>query len=122
MEQAAQVRDVVFDKTGTLTRGRPEVVRIQSTADSQDEHRRLLLVAAAAERGSEHPLASAIVRRAGTDGLEVEDIPVTWFEAVPGVGSMRQWTATMSSSGAHGGWWNRAWPPRRLRRWSKPRR
>ncbi len=86
MEQAARVRDVVFDKTGTLTRGRPEVTEILGVADGPDEARRLLLLAAAAERGSEHPFASAIVRRAGGEGLDVEDVPVTAFEAVPGGG------------------------------------
>jgi Cu+-exporting ATPase len=86
MEAAAQVTDVVLDKTGTLTRGRPEVTRVEATDTDAGAGRRLLRIAAAAERSSEHPLASAIVRRATDADLDIEDVPVTGFQAVPGGG------------------------------------
>jgi Cu+-exporting ATPase len=61
LERLGSVRAVVLDKTGTLTEGRPrvtDVVRVEG-ALGEDE---ILALVAAAERGSEHPLADAIVR------------------------------------------------------------
>ncbi len=62
LEQAGRVDTVVFDKTGTLTVGRPtvETVRLAPGFERAD----VLTAAAAVERGSEHPLAAAIVRAA----------------------------------------------------------
>ncbi|HEX5240510.1 MAG TPA: heavy metal translocating P-type ATPase, partial [Candidatus Limnocylindrales bacterium] len=60
LEAAGAVRIVVFDKTGTLTEGHPEVVAVTPVAGV--EAATLVGVAAAAELGSEHPLAEAIVR------------------------------------------------------------
>ncbi len=62
LEQAQRITAVVLDKTGTITRGQPSVVELQPVAGMTEEV--LLRVAAAAERGSEHPLAEAIVRLA----------------------------------------------------------
>ena len=65
LERAYQIRRVVFDKTGTLTEGRPALTDVAAyTGLDRDA---LLKLAAAAERGSEHPLAAAIV--AGAEGL-----------------------------------------------------
>jgi Cu+-exporting ATPase len=83
MERAAGVTDVVLDKTGTLTRGRPEVTSVVAETDDPTE---ILRLAAAAERASEHPLASAVVRRAGAAGIDAGTVPVTSFAAVPGGG------------------------------------
>jgi Cu+-exporting ATPase len=83
LERAATVTAVVLDKTGTLTRGRPEVTGVHVDGIERLE---LLHLVAAAERGSEHPLASAIVRRAGTDGVDAESGTVAGFAAVPGGG------------------------------------
>jgi Cu+-exporting ATPase len=73
---------LVVDKTGTLTEGKPRVVGVDVLADvTADEIRRL---AAAIERGSEHPLAAAVVKDAEERGLapaEVRD-----FRSVPGKG------------------------------------
>jgi Cu+-exporting ATPase len=55
-----EVKMVVFDKTGTITKGEPEVVEVSS----KDEER-LFEVAGSLEKLSEHPLARAVVRRAG---------------------------------------------------------
>jgi len=63
LERLGSVRAVVLDKTGTLTEGRPRVTDIVRAADAPAEDEILALVAAA-ERGSEHPLADAIVREA----------------------------------------------------------
>ena len=63
LEDATKLSVIVFDKTGTLTMGQPEVVELVM-ADGVDETR-LLSVAAAVELGSDHPLAQAILKRAG---------------------------------------------------------
>jgi len=66
--QALSTADVVaFDKTGTLTEGRPEVIGI-ALADGMDR-RALLAKAAGAEARSEHPLAAAVLRAAGAEGV-----------------------------------------------------
>ncbi|MFN3430054.1 MAG: heavy metal translocating P-type ATPase, partial [Candidatus Sericytochromatia bacterium] len=62
LEQAASIRVVAFDKTGTLTRGRPEVQAVVPFGAHTESE--VLRLAAAVESRSEHPLASAIVRRA----------------------------------------------------------
>ncbi|MHB8495720.1 MAG: heavy metal translocating P-type ATPase [Casimicrobiaceae bacterium] len=63
LENAAKLDLIVFDKTGTLTLGQPAVVEIVSASGVTDS--RLLALAGAVERNSEHPLAKAIVARAG---------------------------------------------------------
>ena len=69
LEDATKLDVVVFDKTGTLTMGQPRVVDIVA-ADGQAPDD-ALRVAAAVERGSDHPLALAIIERA--DGLDVPE-------------------------------------------------
>ncbi len=82
LEMAAAVDAVVFDKTGTLTRGRPSLGRvIAAPGFSVDE---VLDLAASIERGSEHPLAAAILARADEAGLGRR--PVDEFQAVAGRG------------------------------------
>jgi Cu+-exporting ATPase len=82
LEHAQRVTAVVLDKTGTITRGQPAVTLVQPVAGVTEEE--LLRVVAAAERGSEHPLAEAIVRHA--DGLTIDTSDATAFEAVAGHG------------------------------------
>jgi Cu+-exporting ATPase len=82
LESAHRVDRVVFDKTGTLTLGRPAVSAVL-TAPGWTE-RDLLDIAASAERGSEHPIAAAILAKADDEG--VGGRTVTTFEAVPGHG------------------------------------
>jgi Cu+-exporting ATPase len=82
IERLQSVDTIVVDKTGTLTEGRPVLATIE-TASGFDEGD-VLRLAASLERGSEHPLASAIVAAAGERGLalrEAED-----FEAITGRG------------------------------------
>jgi Cu+-exporting ATPase len=82
LEALHRARSVVFDKTGTLTRGRPEVTEV--TPVDGVTPATLLRLAAAVERGSEHPLGEAIAARAAADGLTLP--PVEAFEAWPGQG------------------------------------
>jgi len=71
LERLGSVKAVVLDKTGTLTEGRPRVTDVVRVPGAPGEDEVLALVAAA-ERGSEHPLADAIVREAAvTRSLEV---------------------------------------------------
>jgi Cu+-exporting ATPase len=83
LERLGSVKAVVVDKTGTLTEGKPRVTDIVRAADAPDEDELLALVAAA-ERGSEHPLADAILREAETRALTVAD--ATDFLATAGGG------------------------------------
>ncbi|MGK9175617.1 Zn(II)/Cd(II)/Pb(II) translocating P-type ATPase ZntA [Yokenella regensburgei] len=62
LEQLASVKQIAFDKTGTLTVGRPNVTGIYPLAGSREDT--LLMLAAAVEQGSTHPLAQAILREA----------------------------------------------------------
>ena len=82
LEDAQRVTTVVLDKTGTITRGEPSVTRVELAPGVREAD--LLRFVAAAERGSEHPLAEAIVRHA--DGLAVEPTEATAFEAIAGRG------------------------------------
>lgn len=82
LEHAQAITTVVLDKTGTITLGRPSVTMVQPMGGC--EARELLRLTGAAERGSEHPLAEAIVRHA--DGLGVPMLEATSFEAVSGRG------------------------------------
>ena len=82
LERAEKLNAVVFDKTGTLTKGEPEVTGIvpEPGVTSDD----VLQLAAIAEKGSEHPLAEAILKRANMTGLAIPDAEA--FEAIPGHG------------------------------------
>ena len=83
LERLESVRVIVLDKTGTLTEGKPRVTDIARVDAAPDEATILGLVAAA-ERGSEHPLADAIVREAEERGLPFA--VATDFEATAGGG------------------------------------
>src|SRR5437667_7071283 len=82
LEKAHRLTTVVFDKTGTLTKGTPSVTDVvpfgRYTADE------LLRIAASAEKGSEHPLAQAIIRKAAERMAPLDVIDE--FEAIPGRG------------------------------------
>ncbi len=82
LEKAKKLNTVVFDKTGTLTKGEPEVTEIVSVNGGSESE--IIQLAAIAEKGSEHPLAEAIIKRANMLGLEIPDAES--FEAVPGHG------------------------------------
>jgi len=71
LEVMRDVDTLVVDKTGTLTEGRPELVGVYSAAGF--DHDAVLQWAASLERGSEHPLAAAIVRGARNKNLSLYD-------------------------------------------------
>ncbi len=85
LEQALKIKAVVLDKTGTLTRGEPTVtdVVISQTWAGGDKDQ-LLRLAASAERGSEHPLGSAVVNAAQQANMALSN-PAN-FEAISGYG------------------------------------
>ncbi len=67
MEAASRVDTVVFDKTGTLTAGQPSVTSVVVQQAALSEHD-MLMLAAAVEQQTNHPIAKAIVRRANSTG------------------------------------------------------
>ena len=101
LERAHRIDTVVLDKTGTLTEGRPEVTEIIPVGIDETE---LLALAAAAQTGSEHPLARAVLARAkGMDLPRIDE-----FQSLPGrgllarVGGRRVVIGNRALMGAHG--------------------
>jgi Cu+-exporting ATPase len=82
LEVMEKVDTVVVDKTGTLTEGKPVVAAVVPLSSMSEED--VLQIAASVEKGSEHPLASAIVRAAETRGVALKG--VLEFAAMPGRG------------------------------------
>ena len=82
LEEAGKVKIVALDKTGTITAGEPKVTDI-CPAEGISE-KQLLQMAYSLEKGSEHPLAKAILQKAEEEGMENEE--VTEFQALPGNG------------------------------------
>jgi len=82
IEVLRDVDTLVVDKTGTLTEGKPKLVTVSPVAGVND--RELLRFAASLERGSEHPLAAAIVSGAQERGVEV--VNTQSFESITGKG------------------------------------
>jgi Cu+-exporting ATPase len=82
IEVLRKVDTLVVDKTGTLTEGKPKLISVKP-ASGYDESG-LLRLAASLERGSEHPLASAIVR--GAEGRGLTLAAAVDFESVTGMG------------------------------------
>ena len=102
LETAHKIDTIVLDKTGTLTKGEPAVTDIilanslhnpggssagegdVKAEDKAEAEKKILFFAATAERGSEHPLGEAIVKKAKEKGIELQD-PKD-FNAIPGHG------------------------------------
>jgi Cu+-exporting ATPase len=82
LETAHKAQIIVFDKTGTITEGKPEVTDVAASLGV--DSRWLLQMAGAAEKGSEHPLGKAIVKRAEAEKLDLP--PTSGFEAIAGMG------------------------------------
>ncbi len=72
LERLSKVSRIAFDKTGTLTFGKPEVVAVESFSPEISPEE-LLLLTAAAEQRSEHPLGRAILRYAKTSSHSLQD-------------------------------------------------
>ena len=80
LETAHNIKSVVLDKTGTITQGKPVVTDVETEISERD----FLKIAAGLERGSEHPLAEAILEYAGAKGMKGERTEE--FFSVPGQG------------------------------------
>ena len=81
LETTHKLSKLIFDKTGTITEGKPKVTDIVTTNLSEEQ---LLIYAASAEKGSEHPLGEAIVRAAIDRGYQLCELES--FNAIPGHG------------------------------------
>ena len=82
IEQLGKVDTLVVDKTGTLTEGKPRLVTVQAQPGVDENE--LLRLAASLERGSEHPLAAAIVQGAQARQLQLEE--AGQFQSLTGKG------------------------------------
>jgi Cu+-exporting ATPase len=82
VEKARKLTTVVFDKTGTLTKGEPSVTDVKSFGAFTEND--VLRYAAIAEKGSEHPLAEAVLKKAEEANVSLVDAET--FEALPGRG------------------------------------
>jgi len=82
VENVRKLQTIVLDKTGTLTKGEPSVTDILKFGGHSENE--VLELAAVAEKGSEHPLAEAVLKAATNAGLDVSEAES--FEAIPGHG------------------------------------
>ncbi|WP_371871084.1 heavy metal translocating P-type ATPase [Roseibium aquae] len=82
LERLAKVDTVIVDKTGTLTEGKPRLSEVAGSAGFEENE--ILRLAASLEKGSEHPLADAIVSGASARGVETAECRN--FQAVTGKG------------------------------------
>lgn len=83
LEEAGALKAIAFDKTGTLTKGVPAVTNIVHFTDYGSE---IMSITAAIEKRSQHPLASAILRKAENAGLDYLNIKVDDFQSITGKG------------------------------------
>jgi Cu+-exporting ATPase len=95
LERFAKVDTLIVDKTGTLTMGRPELATIIALQGHDEDE--ILGLAASLERGSEHPLADAIVQGAKARGAVLHTVED--FEAVTGMGVKGRVSGTHVSLG-----------------------
>jgi len=84
LERIEKLDTIVFDKTGTLTLGKPEVTDVLLAKQTQWDVDQILSLAGSLEKGSEHPIALAIVVEAKRRGVNVES--PNFFNALPGFG------------------------------------
>ena len=82
IEEMAKAKVFVFDKTGTLTEGRPVVTDVLEVNNYSANE--ILEIAASIESLSGHPLAMAVVAKAGSGGMSLK--PATEFKSIPGKG------------------------------------
>ncbi len=82
LQQAGKITTIVLDKTGTVTEGKPSVTSLVTLSDWSDD--KLLQWAASLEKGSEHPLAEAIVTAASEK--QIDFLLVENFSAIAGHG------------------------------------
>lgn len=83
LEEAGSLKAIAFDKTGTLTKGIPAVTDIVTYSGNENEW---MTITAAIEKGSQHPLASAIIRKAEENRLNFNGVTVEEFQSITGKG------------------------------------
>lgn len=83
LEEMGALRAIAFDKTGTLTKGIPTVTNVININGEEQEN---LKTIAAIEKGSNHPLSSAILSKAREEKISFDSIPVTQFISITGKG------------------------------------
>lgn len=83
LEETGALKSIAFDKTGTLTKGVPAVTDIITI---KGDERQLLKVTAAIEKGSQHPLASAIMKKAEEMGTDFTGLDTEEFTSITGKG------------------------------------
>ena len=82
IEVLREVDTLVVDKTGTLTEGKPRLVGVEAVGDAEEDE--VLRLAGALERGSEHPLAAAVLSGAEERGVDLPE--AADFDSVTGQG------------------------------------
>lgn len=93
LQTMSEIKSVIFDKTGTLTLGKPRVVDFTTTL----EEKKFIYYLASLEKGSEHPLAGAVLNLAKIQNIEVdkcEDV-----QAIPGQGIQGEMEAKTIQAG-----------------------
>lgn len=93
LEEIGKLSAIAFDKTGTLTTGTPEVTDIYPFGNLDEKE--VLKIAAAIEKQSEHPLASAILRKAEELQISFDSLQVSEFRAMTGKGAAARVNGTM---------------------------
>lgn len=84
LEGMGAIKAIAFDKTGTLTEGIPVVTDYLPQSDSNADE--LLSIIASLENGSQHPLASAIMKKAEQENLPYQDLAIEDFTSITGKG------------------------------------
>lgn len=83
LEELGSIKAIAFDKTGTLTKGVPVVTDYLPQDGASNEQ---LKIIAALENGSQHPLASAIMKKAEEESLDYQSVDITAFTSITGKG------------------------------------
>ncbi|MCK1977582.1 heavy metal translocating P-type ATPase [Jeotgalicoccus huakuii] len=85
LEEIGALKAIAFDKTGTLTKGVPVVTDFEIINDQTDKHNMLSIITALEYR-SQHPLASAIMKKAKDENVSYANVPVEDFSSIMGQG------------------------------------
>lgn len=85
LEETGRLKVIAFDKTGTLTKGTPEVTDIKVLKGHEED--KLLGISMAIETFSQHPLASAIIRKGEEKGISLNDYKAEDFQSITGKGA-----------------------------------
>ncbi|EFI70153.1 heavy metal translocating P-type ATPase [Lysinibacillus capsici] len=85
LEEMGSLKAIAFDKTGTLTKGVPVVTNFD-VMNTQKDSKEILAIITALEYRSQHPLASAIIKRAEEENIAFKNINVEAFTAITGKG------------------------------------